>query len=74
MNVEHYKDYIARNKNGDLVLFLCSYWMPWRKEDFWINNEWVNLGAYSIGTIVKDNDLLEKYKELTWENNPIKIN
>lgn len=68
-----YGDYIARNKNGDLVRFNMSYWVPWRRGNIWICNEWVNLGAYQIGDIIKDKELLNKYKDLKWEDNPIKL-
>jgi hypothetical protein len=70
---ELYKDYICRNKNGELVYFKLSYWEPHRRGDIWVGNEWVNLGAYEIGDIVTDEKLLEKYKDLTWEDGPIKI-
>lgn len=36
---DSYKDYICRNKNGDLVIFKMSYWEPRRCEDFWIGSE-----------------------------------
>ena len=71
---DKYKDYIARNKNGDLVLFKMSFWVPTRRGDIWIGNEWVNLGAYEIGSIIYDKDIQDKYKDLTWEDEPIKIN
>lgn len=62
MSVElRYIDYICRNKNGDLVKFSNQYWVPHREKDIWIGNEWVNLGAYEIGDVVKDNILLDKY-------------
>lgn len=69
-----YKDYICRNKNGDLVIFEMSYWVPWKRGDIWICNEWVNLGAYQIGVVVHDESLIEKYKDLKWEDSPIKLN
>ena len=69
-----YKDYICRNKNGDLVKFKCQYWAPRRREDIWIGNEWVNLGAYEIGEIVTDDKILNKYSVMTWEDDPIKLN
>ena len=59
-----YKDYICRNKNGDLVIFKMSYWEPRRWDDIWIGNEWVNLGTYEIGTIIQDETLIKKYKDL----------
>lgn len=71
---EIYKDYICRNKNGDLVIFKSSYWGPQRRADIWIGNEWVSLGAYEIGEVVTDVNLIEKYKNLKWEDNPIKLN
>lgn len=69
-----YKDYICRNKNGDLVIFKLSCWEPRRRGDIWIGNEWVNLGAYEIGAIICDETLIEKYKDLKWEDSPIKLN
>lgn len=69
-----YKDYICRNKNGDLVIFKLSCWEPRRRGDIWIGNEWVNLGAYEIGAIIHDETLIEKYKDLKWEDSPIKLN
>lgn len=71
---EHYKDYICRNKNGDLVIFKMSYWVPQRRGEIWIGNEWVNLGAYEVGTIIQDETLIKKYKDLKWEDSPIKLN
>ena len=71
---EHYKDYICRNKNGDLIIFKLSYWAPHRRDDIWIGNEWVNLGAYEVGEVIHDKSILEEYKELKWEDDPIKLN
>lgn len=71
---EQYRDYICRNKNGDLVIFKLSYWPPTKRGDIWIGNEWVNLGAYEIGTIIYDSETLKKYEYLTWEDQPVKLN
>jgi hypothetical protein len=71
---EHYKDYICRNKNGDLVIFKLSYWEPQRRGDIWIGNEWVNLGAYEVGEIVTEESILDQYKNLKWEDEPMKLN
>lgn len=71
---EHYKDYICRNKNGDLIIFKLSYWAPHRRGDIWVGNEWVNLGAYEVGEVAHDKDIIEKYKDLKWEDEPIKLN
>ena len=69
-----YKDYICRNKNGDLVIFKMSYWEPRRRGDFWIGNEWVNYNYYEIGTVIHDELLIKKYKDLKWEDSPVKLN
>ena len=71
---DSYKDYICRNKNGDLVIFKTSYWEPRRCEDFWIGSEWVNYGYYEIGTVIHDELLIKKYKDLKWEDSPVKLN
>ena len=71
---EQYKDYICRNKNGDLVIFKLSYWIPQRRGDIWIGNEWVNLGAYEVGDVIRDDNIIKQYKDLKWEDEPIKLN
>ena len=71
---DSYKDYICRNKNGDLVIFKMSYWEPRRCEDFWIGNEYVNYNYYEIGTVIHDELLIKKYKDLKWEDSPVKLN
>ena len=60
---EHYKDYICRNKNGDLIIFKSSYWAPHRRGDIWIGNEWVNLGAYEVGEVTHDKSILDKLED-----------
>ena len=71
---DSYKDYICRNKNGDLVIFKMSYWKPRRCEDFWIGNECVNYNYYEIGIVIHDELLIKKYKDLKWEDSPVKLN
>ena len=66
-----YYDYICRNKNGDLVIFKLQWNPPRRGNEFWIGNEWINLGAYEIANIVKDDETLNLYKHLTWDHDPI---
>lgn len=51
-----------------------SYWEPRRCEDFWIGSEWVNYNYYEIGTVIHDELLIKKYKDLKWEDSPIKLN
>jgi hypothetical protein len=40
---------------------------------YWIGNSWVNQGMFEIGKTITDEYLIEQYKYLTWEDNPIKI-
>lgn len=67
-----YQTWIARNKNGELRSFTLS--KPWRVGSIWIDAQWVNQGAYSIGQEVSDPKLLKDFQYLNWEDEPVKIN
>ena len=68
-----YYDFICRNKTGELVIFEYQVFEPKRWEFQWVGGVWVNQGIYEIGKTITDEYLLEQYKDLTWEDDPIKI-
>lgn len=68
-----YYDFICRNRTGELVLFENQVFEPHRDVMYWIGNSWVNQGMFEIGKTITDEYLIEQYKYLTWEDDPIKI-
>jgi hypothetical protein len=68
-----YYDFICRNKTGELVIFEYQVFEPKRWEFQWVGGVWVNQSIYEIGKTITDEYLLEQYKDLTWEDDPIKI-
>lgn len=68
-----YYDFICRNRTGELVIFEHQVFEPHRDNTQWVGNVWVNQGIYEIGKPITDEYLLEQYKHLTWEDDPIKI-
>lgn len=68
-----YYDFICRNRTGELVIFEYQVFEPRRNDIQWVGGAWVNQGIYEIGKPITDEYLIEQYKYLTWEDNPIKI-
>lgn len=68
-----YYDFICRNHSGELVMFENQVFEPHKDGMCWIGNSWVNEGMFEIGKTITDEYLIEQYKYLTWEDNPIKI-
>jgi hypothetical protein len=70
-----YYDFICRNRTGELVIFEHQVFEPHKRDNIWIGNEWRinNQSMCEIGKPITDEYLLEQYKYLTWEDDPIKI-
>ncbi len=70
------KDWITREKNGDLTIHTSAN-APWKENvygtEMWINGRFINTGEYLVGNCINDEKLSEKYKNLTWEDKPICI-
>lgn len=76
VNIFPVKDWITREKNGDLTIH-TSIHEPWKEKvygyDCWINGQFINSGDYLVGTVIHDDELLKKYEHLTWDDNPVCI-
>lgn len=68
-----YYDFICRNSSGELVIFENQVFEPRRHDNYWVGSAWVNQGMFEIGKTITDEYLIEQYKYLTWEDDPIKI-
>lgn len=77
VNIFPLKDWITREKNGDLTIH-TSIHEPWKEKvygnEYWINGQFINSGDYLVGTVIHDNEeLLKKYEHLTWDDEPVCI-
>ena len=68
-----YYDFICRNRTGELVIFEYQVFEPICDNIQWVGRKWINQGIYESGKLVEDEYLIEQYKYLTWEDDPIKI-
>lgn len=70
------KDWVTREKNGDLTIH-TSIHEPWKEKVYgnecWINGQLIDLCQFLVGTVIQVEELLKKYEHLTWDDEPVCI-